>query len=169
MTNKPVRFQGSLHEALEAHEISRPTMFLMVGLPASGKTTWVRKRLPDAIRVSHDDLYRATTGRYRKELRRFYHYVENAMITQALFVMRQDVVIDRTLTRKKDRARFIELGDTPKVCLYITTPVEECLKRNVQRQHQVPPEVITRMNNKFQMPQEEEGFDLIIHIKYEKT
>ena len=49
--------------------------------------------------------------------------------------------------------------------MYVSTDVEECKRRNAQRERVVPIEVIERMASKLVVPTVEEGFDAVIEIK----
>jgi len=85
------------------------TLEILVGMIASGKTTYARKRADEgAIVVCHDDITQALHCRYRYEqgLREFYRRVEEGIAFAALNAGR-DVVVDRTHLTAESRRRWI--------------------------------------------------------------
>ena len=138
----------------------------MVGLPASGKSTY-------AIALSKQ--YNATicsSDRIREELfndindqahntdvfnelhKRIKNYLQNG----------QSVIMDSTNISYKQRMSFLQqLNNIPceKICVLMATPYEECLRRNKQRDRKVPEHVIERMYRTFDVPWYYEGWDEI--------
>lgn len=94
-----------------------PRIEVLVGMIASGKSTYARRRADEgAMVVCHDDLTEMLHGRYRYEqgLKALYRRAEEAIALEAL-LCGKDVVIDRThLTREsRDRwAKFVRLNNT---------------------------------------------------------
>lgn len=81
---------------------------VLVGMIASGKTTYARKRAKQgAIIVSHDDLTEMMHGEYRYSpaLRQFYRDGEEALVGVAVR-HGLDVVIDRTHLTSESRRRW---------------------------------------------------------------
>lgn len=91
---------------------------VLVGLIASGKSTYARKRADEgAMIVCHDDLTEMLHGRYRYEQanRELYRRMEESLAREALLAGK-DVVIDRTHLTRESRRRWIrfanEIGET---------------------------------------------------------
>ena len=76
----------------------------------------------------------------------------------------KDVIYDATNVERKTRKNIINSFDAQHVCVYVSTDVEECKRRNAQRERVVPTEVIERMASKLVVPTVEEGFDAVIEI-----
>jgi predicted kinase len=90
-----------------------PTVELMVGMIASGKSTYARKRGDDgALIVCFDDLTAMLHARYRydPELRATYRLMEEALAYAALTKAGRDVLIDRTHLTRESRARWVILA-----------------------------------------------------------
>jgi hypothetical protein len=82
---------------------------VLVGMIASGKTTYARKRADEgALVVAHDGLSEMLHARYRYEqgLRSVYREMEEALVTVAVQHGR-DVVIDRTHLTRESRERWL--------------------------------------------------------------
>jgi predicted kinase len=87
----------------------KPTVEILVGMIASGKSTYARRRAREgAIIVCFDDLTEMFHGKYRHEqgLKDLYREVEESMIHAALFRFR-DVIVDRTHLTREARARVV--------------------------------------------------------------
>jgi hypothetical protein len=82
---------------------------VLIGMIASGKSTYARKRADEgALVISHDDLTEMLHARYRYEpgLRELYRDMEEVLAIRAL-MHSKDVVIDRTHLTKESRERWI--------------------------------------------------------------
>lgn len=86
-----------------------PTIELLIGMIASGKSTYARRRAREgALVVSHDDLTAMLHAEYRyeQELRSCYRKMEEALAVEAI-VAGRDLVIDRTHLTRESRARWV--------------------------------------------------------------
>lgn len=83
---------------------------VLVGMIASGKSTYARRRADEgAIIISHDDLTEMLHARYRYEsrLREMYRRMEESLAWLALDNGR-DVIIDRTHLTSESRDRWVK-------------------------------------------------------------
>lgn len=152
------------------HSSDKPEFLMLVGLPASGKTTYIKKYFNQNLKVHSSDAI-------REELS---GDINNQNINKQVFEtlhkrVKEDLkngiscVYDATNISWKRRKAFLqELNsiDCWKICHIIATPFEVCLEQNEQRDRKVPYEVIERMYKNFDIPWWNEGWD-DIEIWYE--
>lgn len=145
---------------------SRPTLTMLVGLPASGKSTYANSLAYEtqAIICSSDNI--------RKELfndenlqdnnREVFKVLHN--IIKNYLKMGLNVIYDATNINSKRRRAFLnELRNIPciKECVIMATPFKECCKRNELRNRVVPYGTILRMYKNWNTPYWFEGWDKI--------
>lgn len=143
-------------------------LYMMIGLPASGKSTIAKElsKSEDAIIVSSDEI-RKEFGDINDQSQneKVFKEVEKK-IKEGLLI--KNVIYDATNINYKKRRTFLQKInkiEVEKIAVLVATPYEECLKRNANRDRKVPEEVIKRMYFNFYIPQYYEGFDNI-QIKY---
>ena len=142
----------------------KPTLYVMCGVPGSGKTTYAHEHfseLPiisrDIIRfnmIKHDESYFS----HEKEV--FRQFVDEIVFQLRLG---QSVVADAThLTIRSRRKLLTAIDKSIKnyslVYVVMMTPERECLKRNAERKglSHVPEHVITDASENFECPYLEE-------------
>ena len=156
----------------------RPVLTMVVGLPGSGKSTYVEQQCTyynqggrKAVIHSSDAIREELSGD-----------VNNQRINQKVFEVlhkrvKEDleagyiVYYDATNISWKRRKAFLqELTsiDCYKECVVIATPFEECVRRNDNRERKVPYEVLERMYDNFDIPWYNEGWDRIL-LEYTDT
>ena len=145
---------------------------MLVGIPGSGKSTVAEKlaRQSVANTVISTDAIRKELYGSESELG-VWSDIE-ARIKARLKEADDNgsfVIYDATNYRRGFRSNFlIAASDYAPAhrwtCLIMDTPFEECLKRNAQRERQVPEFVIKRMNEVLtrECPSNDEGFEAII-------
>jgi predicted kinase len=145
--------------------ISRIT--LMVGLPGSGKTTWVRGNCGDTFVLSADEIRKQVHGMD------FYEPAEQLIwtIRKYIFVnalsQRLDIIVDETNTTIKRRSDIIRMAkefDYVVDCIYIDTEIETCRKRVTKLNQPKKINVINKMSRYFEIPAENEGIVNIVKI-----
>lgn len=118
------------------------TLYMMRGLPASGKTTVAKKMVDDqgVKRVNRDELrMMIDNGRYSEEREYLIKEVRDSVITKSLW-LGYDVVIDDTNLKSEDEDHFRRLIAATDVNFQVVnmhTPLEECLERDRNRENSV--------------------------------
>lgn len=143
-------------------------LFLTVGCPSSGKSTYIRKNVDTLFEnptiVSRDEirfsLLEDEDDYFKKEKEVFKLFVQKA---NEAIAAGGDVTLDATHITKKSRNKILSQlnldGVAEVVGLVFDTPLEECLKTNEQRKGRayVPSSVIKQMYN--QIEKIDLGFD----------
>ena len=144
----------------------KPTITMLVGLAASGKSTYAQKIAndTDAIILSSDAIRWELFGDETDQN-------HNQQVFQELYKRAKEhlrsgknVIYDSTNISSKRRRGFLEelkKIDCFKECIIIATPYEQCLENNRNRERKVPEWVIERMYRKWQTPHWFEGWDNI--------
>lgn len=139
-------------------------IILLKGLPASGKSTFARQLLEDRpgeyVRVNKDEL-RAMLhdGKWSKFNEKQILKIRDQIIETAL-ADGKSVIIDDTNLAPKHQARMAELAVKHEANLnvydvFLEVPVEECIKRDLQRPNSVGEKVIRGMHKQFIAPKPE--------------
>lgn len=143
-----------------------PKFFMMVGLPASGKSTHAEE-----LSLKYNANIHASDS-IREELS---GDINNQNINELVFQtlhnrIKEDLsngkncIYDATNISYKRRMAFLnELNKIPceKYCFIMATPYEVCIRNNTNRDRKVPKEVIERMYRNFDIPYYYEGWDCI--------
>lgn len=148
-----------------------PTFTMLVGLPASGKSTKAKELSENAIVLSSDALRVEMFGDVNHQENNGELFNELHSRIKGFLKLGYNVVYDATNINYKRRMAFLaELKNIPceKVCVIMATPYEECLKRNAKRERKVPEHVIARMYRQFNIPYWYEGWD-DIQIEYARN
>ena len=151
-----------------------PRCYQLVGVPASGKSTWIKNQdwAGDCVVVSTDEFveeYAREVGSTYSEV--FDKYMSTAVNLMADKVIRareagKDIIWDQTSTGVKARARkFNMLPDYEHIAVVFKTPEKEELARRLASRpgKNIPDHVMRSMIDHFEMPSEEEGFKEIWH------
>lgn len=152
----------NLKDALGSWEPEpRGKMYLVMGLPRAGKSTWIKANKDKGIVVSND-------GVRESILHSGYSKSTNPaiwMITDgcARIVLSQgkNVIIDGVNGSRFVRKCFTDMARECKAeieYVWITTPLEMCLERN-DSEHKLPDETLIKMANGFEDPDSSEDYD----------
>lgn len=145
------------------------TLFVLCGLPASGKTTWanyVVANNPDTVIVSSNDIRKELLGdETNQEYQGKIFDVVHDRIKEAIRDGK-NVIVDATGINRYERRQSLHAGEdaTTKICVQFETPMDICKERNANRERVVPDFVFTKMSRKFVQPSNYEGFDFIFHM-----
>lgn len=149
-----------------------PKLYVLVGVPASGKTTWFRSQewTENCYYIStdrHVEIYAEAHGRTYSEV--FADYMPTAVANMVEEVERAraggiDIIWDQTSTTVASRRKkFDMLPDYYKIAVVFKTPdPAELSQRLASRPGKIiPVEVVEGMIKQFEQPTEDEGFDEI--------
>src|ERR1051325_4710254 len=133
---------------------------VLVGLPGSGKSTYLRQLgtsglSSDAIRkmLADDETDQTIHERVFQTLR--------YLLRQRLAIGRPVTYIDATNLTPQERSPYIGIGKAHGCqveAVFFDVPLEVCLKRNAARQRNVPEDIMAKMAAKLIPPSIEEGF-----------
>jgi len=145
-----------------AHDTTVTEVVVMSGIPGAGKDTWIRENVPDWPVVSLDELreeldvsptdnqgivVQAAKERAREYLRQRRRFVWNA--TNISRTMRSQVI--QLMADYHARVRLV----------YVEAPATELFSQNRSRQRVVPPAVIDRLLDKWEVPDPGEAHEVV--------
>lgn len=148
------------------------TLYMMIGVPGSGKTTWIKNNKHNAVVLSTDDYIERVAEKQGKT----YSEVFKDAIGPATDQMEKDliqavrnerdIIWDQTnLTAKARKGKLSRIPKSyRKVAVYFSVP-QDLRDRLANRPGKVIPEpVIISMINQLQPPTKEEGFDEVVAV-----
>ena len=150
-------------------------LIMMVGIPGSGKSTWIKNNFSDIIPVSRDairfELLDEKGGDYfdheDEVFDKFIHQIIGSLVADEI------TIADATHLNKKSRARVLnkvrKFADEIEAVV-LDTDLETAFERNDQREGRawVKHGIIRRMWFSMEMPEETEGFNKITIIREDK-
>lgn len=155
-----------------------PTCYMLIGVPGSGKSTWIGKQSFDwghTVIASTDNYVERVATERGKTYSQVFDEVMPAAVRHMANVVRDaiaeeyDIIWDQTSTtrwtRKKKFAMLPESYEV--VAVVFPNPSKEELARRLGNRpgKTIPPEVVQSMIDKYEEPTESEGFSKIIHVR----
>ena len=148
-----------------------PTMYMLIGVPASGKSTWREKYKGDALIISTDDLieaYAADHGMTYNEVFKEQIKIATEVVkveVQKAFAADKDVIWDQTNITKKSRASKLAMVPEHyrKTAVFFATPLEEEWQRRLNSRpgKSIPAYILDSMVEMLEMPELDEGWHII--------
>jgi predicted kinase len=141
-----------------------PTFTMLVGLPRSGKSTWVNRccKNPNDIVISNDWIREHILGVAYCEASNAIVWTIIDATMRICLSQGKNVILDGVNHHPGIRKYYLEIArkyNANIIMIVFDTPLEVCLKREFK----VPAEVIHRMYDEFKMPTPDE-YDQIIHV-----
>lgn len=138
-------------------DLTMVTVYVMCGVPGSGKTTTSKQMAEEhgLERFSFDEM-------------RCFRLEE--FMRPALEAIREgkSVILDSTNLRANVRAKILQaVEDIPckKIAVYMNTPLEECIRRNANREARLQDCIIESTHRSLQPPTLDEGWDEVKEVK----
>ncbi len=150
----------------KVRNMNKPTMYMTVGLPGCGKSTWAREQ--DMPIFSSDELRKKMPEADNNKIFQILHKQIKETLSNG-----QSCIFDATNLSRKHRRSLVEALNSvecTKTCVFFLMPVSVCMERNRGREGdaRVPDEVYDRMLRSFNVPSTKyDGFDEILLHAYE--
>jgi len=131
-------------------ETARPDAVLLMGIQASGKSTFYEERLAQThVRISLDELHTRSKER---------------LLLEECIANGTSFVVDNTNPTASDRARYIgpaKAAGYHIIGIFFKSVLAECMARNKNRtgKDRIPDVALAATSNKLEMPAWQEGFD----------
>lgn len=146
---------------------NEPRVIVLVGLPGSGKSTYVEQLgatalSSDAVRrlLADDETDQTIHPQVFATLR--------YLLRRRLALGRPATYLDATHLTRRERRPYIRLGRLLACrveAVYFDVPLEVCRERNRRRPRVVPDDVLARMAERLVPPTVEEGFDAVTVVR----
>ena len=136
-------------------------LIMLVGVPGSGKSTWVKKQqfLSDTAVLNTDGYQDAIEDATRL-------FNENLQWYRSIG---DDVVLDQTNVTRKSRARklrpFLDAGYSC-VAYYFESKFSLDQVNELRPGKVIPSPVYYKMQHDLEVPSVDEGFDYVYHVRY---
>lgn len=154
-----------------------PKAYILVGVPGSGKSTWISKAPVDwnnTVVASTDNYVEQEAKRQGKTYTEvFKNVMPTAVKHMANTVIdavrkNQDIIWDQTSTTRHTRAKKLRMlpSNYQTIAVVFPTPDEKELARRLGSRpgKTIPDEIIKDMISRWEEPSSDEGFDKIIYV-----
>lgn len=150
------------------------TLYVLIGIPGSGKSTWARENAThlNAVVVGSDEVRRDFRANGQNPLSGDRVFAEVERRARVHLAAGHSVILDATHFLHKYRTYALYLaGDfhARRVAIWFDVPLDVCLQRNAQRSNQtfgdeqVPEGIVREMDTRLQPPRPDE-FDEMMRV-----
>lgn len=155
-----------------------PNAYILIGIPGSGKSTWIAKQPFDwektviASSDGHIEKYAQSQGKTYSDV--FKDYIPTALklmddSVKNAIQKNLDIVWDQTNTTIGARTKKLKIipPNYKKIAVVFPTPETKELERRLASRpgKSIPSDLIANMISQFQEPSEREGFDKILYVR----
>jgi predicted kinase len=149
-----------------------PTLYMLVGVPGSGKTTWIEKNKHNAVVLSTDNYierYAMKTGKtYNDMFKELIGVATKQMEKDLAYAVEEnrDIIWDQTnLTAKSRKSKLSKIPNNyKKIAVFFSVPSDLRDRLASRPGKNIPEPVIISMINQLQPPTKEEGFDEVVAV-----
>lgn len=152
-----------------------PVVYVLVGVPGSGKSTWVANQpwASECVLISSDQLIEQEARRCNKTYDDVFQDFADIAIEKMLDAVadardaQKNIIWDQTsVDARSRRLKFNALPGYRHVAIVFPIPGPEELARRLERPGKtIPVEVVRKMINRFTVPTKQEGYDEIWTIE----
>lgn len=155
-----------------------PKAYILVGIPGSGKTTWISTAPVDwatTVVASTDDYVDQQAKRMGKSYSEIFKEVMPAAVNYMAKTVVEavqknlDIIWDQTSTTKHTRAKKLRMlpNNYEVIAVVFPTPEKKELDRRLDSRpgKTIPSEVVNDMISRWEEPSVIEGFDDIIYVR----
>ena len=140
-------------------------LYVLCGIPASGKTT-LSKQLAEqhnAVVHSYDDMPNENTrASMDGSVKRAWFQAIHTDLEQGKSVVCDN--LNLMIADRKELLSYMADISCEKILVVKETPLEICLQRNKEREARLPDFVIEQASEKFETPSFDEGWDDMLYI-----
>lgn len=152
----------------------KPKLYVLVGVPGAGKSTWIANQAwaKKCVVISTDDIveaYAASIGQTYSDVFKEYMPTAVKLMTEQVIAARKkkvDIIWDQTSVSVGSRKKKLKmLPNYYKIAVVFPTPDAEELQRRLDNRPEknIPKQAMNSMIANFVMPVEEEGFAEVWH------
>ena len=152
-----------------------PKLYMLIGVPASGKSTWIQKHNKSNVMVASSDVYLERVAEqesatyndvFKKNIKAANQYALH--VAKQAFDLNLDLIWDQTNINKKSRAPKLAMvpNHYEKIAVVFSTPDMDEWKRRLDSRlgKTIPWNILMSMSSNLEMPSKDEGFDEIIKV-----
>jgi predicted kinase len=153
--------QRQAEEIFFIEEIGVMELIILIGLQASGKSTFYRTRFAETYEHISKDLLKSSKNKNKNQ--------KQAEGIERAFLKQRSVIIDNTNVTVQDRQMLIDIGrryDATIIGYYFEPDISGSRIRNSQREGKasVPEKAIFITAHKLEPPSYAEGFDILYSV-----
>ena len=154
-----------------------PKCLMLIGVPGSGKSTWITRFGTDSqhVVISTDNILEQIAQDTNKTYDEVFHHIKDAEKTMWQDFDRysreqhETIIVDRTNLSIKSRKRFIDIvkarGYSIEAIVFTTPDSAEWNRRSANRPGKtIPSSILASMVTNYKIPTKDEGFDKITFI-----
>ena len=152
-------------------QTNKKELVILIGLPASGKSTYIKKNYPKHIIVSNDHFVEKQAKKDDTDYTTAYNKIGRSKLIelgkkdfQKALKTNRSIVLDNTNLTKEIRKQYLDLANNyKKIAIVFKISGKEQEKRLTQRKGKdIPTDVLNKMKQDYQAPSKSEGFEEII-------